>query len=74
MPAGPAAGDTWKAPWILQRYQPDLGIFVFDASLSGLVVVSHLDPISMQLRQRYDDALAAAVLHACILLEGATAA
>lgn len=68
---GPATPGRRR--WILQRYQPDLGIFVFDASLSGLVV-RHLDLISMQLRQRYDDALAAAVLHSCILLEGATAA
>jgi hypothetical protein len=57
---GAWAGDTWKALWILQRYRPDLRIFAFDAPPSGLVVVTHLDPTSRQLRQRYDEALAAA--------------
>ncbi|HKP27339.1 MAG TPA: class I SAM-dependent methyltransferase [Dongiaceae bacterium] len=54
------AGDTWKALWILQRYRPDLRIFAFDAPPSGLVVVTRLDPSSTLIKQRYDEALAAA--------------
>jgi predicted O-methyltransferase YrrM len=54
------AGDTWKALWILQRYRPDLRIFAFDAPPSGLVVVTHLDPASTLLKQRYDEAIGAA--------------
>jgi hypothetical protein len=54
------AGDTWKAIWILQRYRPDLSIFAFDAPPSGLVVVTHLDPASSELKQRYEEAIRAA--------------
>jgi predicted O-methyltransferase YrrM len=54
------AGDTWKALWILQRYRPDMRIFAFDAPPSGLVVVTRLDPSSTLLKERYDEALAAA--------------
>ena len=54
------AGDTWKALWILQRYRPDLRIFAFDAPPSGLVVVTGLDPASMLLKQRYEEAVGAA--------------
>jgi len=54
------AGDTWKALWILQRYRPDLRIFAFDAPPSGLVVVTHLDPASVQLKQRYEEVVGAA--------------
>ncbi|HEV8390055.1 MAG TPA: class I SAM-dependent methyltransferase [Dongiaceae bacterium] len=54
------AGDTWKALWILQRYRPDLRIFAFDATPSGLVVVTRLDPRSQVLKQRYDEAIRAA--------------
>jgi hypothetical protein len=57
---GAWAGDTWKALWVLQRYRPDLRIFAFDAPPSGLVVVSHLDPASTQLKQVYEEAVAAA--------------
>ena len=57
---GAWAGDTWKALWILQRYRPDLRIFAFDAPPSGLVVVAHLDPASTRLKQRYEEAVAAA--------------
>lgn len=57
---GAWAGDTWKTLWILQRYRPDLRIFAFDAPPSGLVVVSHLDPASTRLKQRYEDAICAA--------------
>jgi hypothetical protein len=54
------AGDTWKAIWILQRYRPDLSIFAFDAPPSGLIVVTHLDPKSSELKQRYEEAIRAA--------------
>lgn len=57
---GAWAGDTWKALWILQRYRPDLRIFAFDAPPSGLVVVTQLDPASTRLKQRYEEAVAAA--------------
>jgi hypothetical protein len=55
------AGDTWKAIWILRRYRPDLRLFAFDAPPSGLVVATRLDPASAVLRERYDEALKAAV-------------
>ena len=54
------AGDTWKAIWILQRYRPDLRLYAFDAPPSGLVVVTGLNPASMVLRDRYNEALDAA--------------
>jgi Methyltransferase domain len=54
------AGDTWKALWILQCFRPDLRIFAFDAPPSGLVVVTHLDPASTLLKQRYDEVIGAA--------------
>ena len=57
--AGAWAGDTWKALWILQRYRPDLRIFAFGAPPSGLVVVTHLDPRSTVLKQRYEEAVRA---------------
>ena len=55
------AGDTWKAIWILRRYRPDLRLFAFDAPPSGLVVVTNLDSTSTVLRDRYDEAVKAAL-------------
>jgi hypothetical protein len=54
---GAWAGDTWKALWILQRYRPDLRIFLFDARPSGLAVVTRLDPASTRLKMLYDEAI-----------------
>ena len=54
------AGDTWRTLWILQHYRPDLRIFAFDATPSGLIVVTRLDPKSSVLKLRYEEAVRAA--------------
>lgn len=46
-------GDVWKLIPILQTYRPDLKITVLDASPTGLVLVSGLDPKSKVLERAY---------------------
>lgn len=52
------AGDVWKLMPILRRYRPDLKITAFDATPTGLVFVTRLDPASTVLRDRYEDIVA----------------
>lgn len=50
-------GDVWKTVLILRRYRPDLRIMTFDSALTGLVVVTNLDPESDELTDRYLEAV-----------------
>jgi hypothetical protein len=54
LPPGSWTGDVWKLLPILQQYRPDLKITVLDCSLTGLVLVSGLDPTSDVLAKNYD--------------------
>ena len=49
------AGDVWKAVAILLRYRPDLKIHAFNASPTGLVAITNLDPASTVLCESYFD-------------------
>lgn len=46
-------GDVWKLVPILQAYRPDLRLTLFDASPSGLVMVTGLDAGNRVLEQKY---------------------
>jgi hypothetical protein len=46
-------GDVWKIVPILQKYRPDLRIYNFDSSPTGLVVVTNLEPSSTVLSENY---------------------
>lgn len=48
------AGDIWKLIVCLGRERPDLTVNVLDVGPSGLAVISHLDPTSTVLSDRYD--------------------
>jgi hypothetical protein len=50
-------GDVWKTVLILRKYRPDLRIETFDAALTGLVVVTNLDPASQILSEKYVEAV-----------------
>nr|WP_294501307.1 class I SAM-dependent methyltransferase [uncultured Rhodopila sp.] len=50
-------GDVWKTLLILRQYRPDLRIECFDAALTGLVVVTNLDPKSEVLSAKYVEAV-----------------
>jgi hypothetical protein len=50
-------GDVWKTVLILRQYRPDLRIESFDSALTGLVVVTNLDPKSQVLSERYVEAV-----------------
>lgn len=52
------AGDVWKTLLVLRRLRPDLKILPLDASPTGLVVISNLDPKSAVLIDAYDDIIA----------------
>jgi hypothetical protein len=47
-------GDVWKLVKILEKYRPDLKIHVLDASPSGLVLVTNLDPNNKTLSENYE--------------------
>ena len=46
-------GDVWKMLLILRKYRPDLRIHTFDSALTGLVIVTNLDPDSRVLAEHY---------------------
>jgi hypothetical protein len=50
-------GDVWKTVLILREYRPDLRIHGFDAALTGMVIVTNLDPQSEALSDRYVEAV-----------------
>jgi hypothetical protein len=52
-------GDVWKTVLILRTYRPDLRIECFDAALTGLVIVTNLDPDSQVLSDSYVKAVEA---------------
>jgi hypothetical protein len=51
------AGDVWKVGVILKRFRPDLRIVALDASPTGLILVTSLDPKSDVLSVSYDKIL-----------------
>lgn len=50
-------GDVWKAVLILKKYRPDLRITAFNAALTGLILVTNLDPDSTVLSDNYAQAV-----------------
>jgi len=46
-------GDVWKVVPILKKYRPDLRIHAMDATPTGLVVCTNLNPESRILEDRY---------------------
>ena len=46
-------GDVWRTSLLLKRLRPDLRMTVVDASPTGLVLVTNLDPGSCALRRGY---------------------
>jgi Glycosyl transferase family 2 len=51
-------GDVWKAVLCLKCYRPDLDIFTIATPPAGLTVVTGLDPTSLVLKDRYQEAVA----------------
>jgi hypothetical protein len=52
---GAWTGDVWKLLVILKQYRPDLSVRIVDAAPTGLVLVTHLDPTSKLLQEKYFD-------------------
>ena len=50
-------GDVWKTVLILRKYRPDLRIHSFDSALTGIVLVTNLDPGSDVLSENYAEAV-----------------
>lgn len=50
-------GDVWKTVLILRKYRPDLRIYSFDSALTGMVIVTNLDPESQVLGENYAEAV-----------------
>jgi hypothetical protein len=50
-------GDVWKMVLILREYRPDLRIYAFDSALTGMIIVTNLDPRSEVLAERYVEAV-----------------
>ncbi len=50
-------GDVWKTVLLLRKYRPDLRIECFDSALTGVVLVTNLDPKSRVLSERYVEAV-----------------
>jgi methyltransferase family protein len=48
------AGDVWRTAVILKRTRPDLQMTVFDAAPTGMICVTHLDPSSTVLLDKYE--------------------
>jgi len=46
-------GDVWKCLPALKKYRPDLQIIVVDARLTGLVLITNLDPKNSVLADNY---------------------
>lgn len=55
--AGGWCGDVWKTVLILREYRPDLRIYSFDAALTGMVIVTNLDPELQVLADGYVEAV-----------------
>jgi Glycosyl transferase family 2 len=51
-------GDVWKAVLCLKHFRPDLDVFTIATPPTGLTVVTGLDPTSLVLRDRYEEAVA----------------
>jgi hypothetical protein len=50
-------GDVWKTVLCLKHYRPDLDIFTIATPLSGLTVITGLNPSSRILVDRYQEAI-----------------
>lgn len=50
-------GDVWKTVLILKKFRPDLRVNAFNAALTGLILVSNLDPESTVLSDNYAQAV-----------------
>jgi predicted O-linked N-acetylglucosamine transferase (SPINDLY family) len=48
-------GDVWRTALLLKRRRPDLSMMTLDAAPTGLVLITHLDPGSRLLVDRYDE-------------------
>ena len=48
------AGDVWRLSLLLKRVRPDLKMAVLDASPTGMVLLTRLDPASFTLHANYD--------------------
>jgi hypothetical protein len=48
-------GDVWKIVPCLLKYRPDLNVRVVPARPSGLAIVTHLDPNSTLLHDRFEE-------------------
>jgi len=46
-------GDVWRTALLLKRFRPDLRIIALDASPTGLLLVTNLDPASTVLSDSY---------------------
>lgn len=46
-------GDVWRAALLLKRFRPDLSITALDASPTGLILITNLDPQSRALHDDY---------------------
>jgi hypothetical protein len=51
---GDWTGDVWRIEPILAEHRPDLRLMLVDTQPTGCLVVTHLDPGSRVLRDRYD--------------------
>jgi tetratricopeptide (TPR) repeat protein len=51
-------GDVWKIVPCLEHYRPDLRIVTIPTAPSGLTIVTGLDPASIVLAERFDEAVA----------------
>jgi hypothetical protein len=51
-------GDVWKTVLCLKYYRPDLDVFTIATPLTGLTVVTGLDPASRRLEAKYEEAVA----------------
>lgn len=49
------AGDVWRTSLLLKRRRPDLQMTVVDASPTGLVLITNLDPTSKKLSDGYPE-------------------
>jgi Methyltransferase domain len=48
-------GDVWRTVLALRQYRPDLRVHTLASPPSGLALVTHLDPHSRVLAERYDE-------------------